>query len=99
MHRGGFKQEHRKLVDVEERLKQSQESKARANEKTSEVGTKLKDLHENMQRIAQDKNTIERELKFKEQECVNCCLKCREKTLMRYSTSFFKRKLKRKRKR
>ena len=56
-------------MDVEKRLKQSQESKARANEKTSEVGAKLKELHENMQKIAQDKNAIEMKLKFKEREC------------------------------
>ena len=30
---------------------------------------KLEELHENMQKIAQDKNSIEVKLNFKEQEC------------------------------
>ena len=54
---------------TEERLRCAQESKAKANDKTSEVVTKLEELHENMQKIAQEKDSIEMKLKFKEQEC------------------------------
>ena len=68
-HRGDLKQSHRKLVDAEDRLRQSQESKVKANEKASETVTKLEDLHENVQKIAQEKSNLEKELKVKEREC------------------------------
>ena len=54
---------------TEERLIHAQECKAEANNNTSELVAKLEELHENMQKIAQDKNNIEVKLKFKEREC------------------------------
>ena len=54
---------------TEERLRHAQECKAEANNNTSELVAKLEELHENMQKIAQDKNSIEVKLKFKEREC------------------------------
>ena len=54
---------------IEEHLRCAQESKAKANDKTNEIVTRLEELHENMQKFAQEKNSIEMKLKFKEQEC------------------------------
>ena len=54
---------------TEEHLRHAQESKAEANNNTSELVAKLEELHENMQKIAQDKNSIEAKLKCKEREC------------------------------
>ena len=54
---------------TEECLIHAQECKAEANSNTSELVAKLEELHENMQKIAQDKNSIEVKLKFKELEC------------------------------
>ena len=67
--RGDLKQTHKKLVDVEEHLGQSQESKVKANEEASEAVTKLKELHENVQKIAQEKSILEMELKVRRREC------------------------------
>ena len=53
---------------IKERLRCAQESKAKANDKTSEVLTKLEELYENMRKIAREKNSIEMKLKFKERE-------------------------------
>ena len=54
---------------TEERLIHAQECKAEANSNTSELVAKIEELHDNMQKIAQDKNSIEVKLKFKEREC------------------------------
>ena len=66
--RGELKQDRIKLVDAEERLRQSQESKVKAIEKANEAVTKLEELHKNVQKIAQEKSNLEGELKFKERE-------------------------------
>ena len=42
---------------TEEHLRCAQESKAKANDKTSEVVTKLEELHKNMQKIAREKDS------------------------------------------
>ena len=54
---------------TEERLRCAQEFKTKKNEKTSEIVTKLEELHENMLTVVQEKCTIEMKLKFKEREC------------------------------
>ena len=56
-------------MGTEECLRCAQVSKAKANDKMSEAVTKLEELHENMQKIAQEKNSIDMKLKFKEREC------------------------------
>ena len=58
-----------KLLDAEEHLRHSDESRAKANRKTSETMTKLESLHENLEKMAQEKSSLERELKIKKQEC------------------------------
>ena len=69
-HRGGqLEQDRRKLVVTEECLRCAQEFKAKMNDKTSEIVTKLETLHENMLTIAQEKSNIEMKLNFKEREC------------------------------
>ena len=67
-HKDELKQERRKLVDAEEHLRQSQESKVKANEEVSELVTKLEELCENAEKIAQEKRNIEMKLKLKERE-------------------------------
>ena len=67
--RGHLKQTRTKLVDAEERLRQSQESEVKANEEASEAVTKLKELHENVEKIAQEKSNLEMELKVQRREC------------------------------
>ena len=54
---------------TEERLIHAQESKAEANNNSTKLVAKLEELYENMQKIAQDKNSIEVKLKCKEREC------------------------------
>ena len=71
--RADLKQGHRKLVDAEERLRQSQESKVKANEKACEAVTKLEDLHENVEKIVQEKKNLEMELEVKKRECQVLC--------------------------
>ena len=71
--RSDLKQDHKKLVDTEERLRCSQESTAKANEKTIEVMTKLEKSYENMQKISQEKNNLEMKLKIKEHEYQSLC--------------------------
>ena len=66
--RGDLKQGYKKLVDAEERLRQSLESKVKADKEAREAVTKLGELHENVQKIAQEKSNLERELKVKERE-------------------------------
>ena len=55
-------------MDAEECLRQSQESKVIANQRASEAVTKLEELHEYVQKIAQEKSNLEEQLKFKERE-------------------------------
>ena len=69
MHRDDLKQDHKRLVDSEEHLRQSQESKRIANENAKEQLGELEKLREDVQKIAQEKSSIEMELKFKEREC------------------------------
>ena len=71
--RGDLKQGHRKLAEAEERLKQSQESKVKANQKASEAVTKLEELHKDVEKIVQEKMNFEMELKVKERECQVLC--------------------------
>ena len=71
--RADLKQGHRKLVDAEERLRQSQESKVKANKKACEAVTKLEELHENVQKISEEKNNLEKKLKIEEQEYQLLC--------------------------
>ena len=69
-HRGDqLEQDRRKVLHADERLRQSQESKAKANERASEAVTKLEELHENVEKICEEKSNLERELKIKEREC------------------------------
>ena len=68
-----LEQNHRKLVDIEERLRQSQASKAKANVKSSESETKLEELLGNVEKIAQEKSNLERKLSIKERECELLC--------------------------
>ena len=71
--RGDLKQGHRKLVAAEERLRQSQESKVKANERACEAVTKLEELQENVEKIVQEKKNLEMKLKVKERECQLLC--------------------------
>ena len=61
-------QDHRRLVNAEELLEHARELKAEPNARTSEIITKFEKLHEKVQKIAQEKNSLEMELKFKERE-------------------------------
>ena len=56
------------MIDAEEQIKQSQDSKTKAEEKATEAVTKLEESHENMQKIAQEKSNLEMELNIKERE-------------------------------
>ena len=56
-------------MDAEEHLRQSQESKVKANERAREAVTKLEELHENVEKISEEKSNLEKELKIKEREC------------------------------
>ena len=55
-------------MNVIKHLRHSQESKAKASKRASEVVTELEKLHENVERISHVTSSLERELKFKEQE-------------------------------
>ena len=57
------------MLNAEEQLRQSQESKTKANEKATEAVTRLEESHGNMQQIVQEKKSLEMELKVKEREC------------------------------
>ena len=73
-HRGDqLEQDHTKLVDIEECLRQSQASKAEANVKLSESETKLEELLGNVEKMAQQNSNLEQKLKIKERECVLLC--------------------------
>ena len=61
------------MVDAEERLIQSQEFKVKANERASEAVTRLEGLHENVEKIFEEKSNLEKELKIKKRECELLC--------------------------
>ena len=67
--RGDLKQDRTKLVDAEERLRQSQESKAKANEKKNKAAAKCEELCKNVVKISGEKNNLEKELEIKVREC------------------------------
>ena len=56
-------------MNTEEHLRQSLEFKVKANEEASEAVTNLKELQENVQKIAQEKSNLEMELKVQRREC------------------------------
>ena len=70
---GDLKRDHRKLVDVKERLRPSQESEAKESEETNKVMTRLKNFRENVKKISEEKSNLERELNIKERECELLC--------------------------
>ena len=73
-HRGDqLEQDCRKLLDAEERLRDAQESKVKANDIASEALTKLEELHKNVEKIFEEKSNLEKELKIKKQECKLRC--------------------------
>ena len=55
-------------MHAEECLRQSQESKVKANEKACEAVTKLEKLQEIVEPISKEKSNLEKELKVKERE-------------------------------
>ena len=67
--RGELKQDRIKLVDAEEQLRQSHDSKAKANEKTNKAVAKCEELCKNVVKISEEKSNLEKELKIKEREC------------------------------
>ena len=71
--RDDLEQDCRKVVGADECLRQSQESKVKANEKASEAETKLKKLRGNVEKMAQEKSNLEKELSIKERECELLC--------------------------
>lgn len=58
-----------KLLDAEEHLRHSDESRAKESEKASETMIKLESLCENLEKMAQEKSSLEWELKIKKREC------------------------------
>ena len=62
-------QDHKKLVDAEERFLCAQRLIAKANERASESKAKFEKQCEDLHKVIQEKNSLERELKFKEREC------------------------------
>ena len=56
-------------MDVEKRLRDSQESKAKGSAKTNKAMTRLKDLRKDVEKISQEKSNLEEQLKIKEREC------------------------------
>ena len=66
--KGDLEQEHRKLVNAEECLRQSQESEAKANEKVSKAMVELEESRKNVEKISQEKSDLENNLKIKELE-------------------------------
>ena len=63
------KQRRRRLEDIDQQIQRSLESKAAANQIASADTLELEKEIEKMQRIAKERNSIEKELKFKEREC------------------------------
>lgn len=55
-------------MDSEEHLEHAQKLKAEASQRTSEIMTRFEKLHEKVEKITQEKNSLEMELKFKERE-------------------------------
>ena len=69
-HRGDqLEQDRRKLLDAEDRLRDAQESKVKANDIASEALTKLEELHKGVKKNFEEKGNLEKELKIKEREC------------------------------
>ena len=62
-------QDHRKLVDAEERFVCAQRLIDKANERASESKAKFEKQCEDLHKVIQEKNSLEMELKFKEREC------------------------------
>lgn len=62
-------QDHRKLVDAEERFVCAQRLTAKANERASESKGKFEKQCEDLHKVIQEKNSLEIELKVKEREC------------------------------
>ena len=60
-------------MDLEERLRQSQESKSKGSEKTNKVMSRLEDLRGDVEKTSEEKSSLERELKIKERECELLC--------------------------
>ena len=60
-------------MDVEERLRHSQESEAKESEKTNTVMARLENLCENVEKISEEKSNLEWELKIKKRECELLC--------------------------
>jgi len=85
------KQKRRRLEDIDQQIQHSLESKAAANQIASADTLDLEKEIEKMQRIAKEKNSIEKELKFKEREC-QLLLELKEKD------EFFQRKIAKKKK-
>ena len=63
------KQKRRRLEDIDQQIQCSLESKAAANQIASADMLELEKEIEKVQRIAKERNSIEKELKFKEREC------------------------------
>ena len=60
-HRGDqLEQDHRKLLDAEDRLRDAQESKVKANDIASEALTKLEELHKNLEKILKRRVILKR---------------------------------------
>ena len=55
-------------MDSEEHLQHAQKLKAEASQRTSEIMTRFEKLHEKVEKITQEKNSLEMELKLKERE-------------------------------
>ena len=60
-------------MDVEERLRHSQESEAKESEKANKVMARLENLCENVEKISEEKSNLERELNIKKRECQLLC--------------------------
>lgn len=61
-------------MDADERLRHTEESKTKTKEKIRKFVTKLEESHENVEKIFQEKSSLEVELKIKEQECRQLCV-------------------------
>ena len=62
-------QDHKKLMDAEERFLCAQRLIAKANERASESKAKFEKQCEDLHKVIQEKNSLQMELKFKEREC------------------------------
>ena len=90
-------QEHeqlrRRLADIEEQLQRSLESNTAANKKASGEMVELKTALENMQKIARERSSIEKELKLKEREC-ELLLELKKKDELFFEKKIIKKKKK-----